>query len=1062
MRYQFAAGRLQIPFLPEDVSTPADGFTLNTRSLYLAVVGQNTGGVNLLSSVVGPVTVGVGESLEWNIPETARLAGEEWDSFVLGASLTSTPANFVQLGRVNGRSLLGGKEPLPLVLRLDRDTHFELSKVVATPDLLPAFPVHGMLRAVTSLSGSIFEYDALDNRAANGTTILVASVGRWILKPGNFSIHVDSTLDGGGCNRPISLIAATDLRTRRYSANGASGASRIFWLNNTSESEIAAGLRVGLTVDLDGVSQGAAFSGLLRVRFLGYANSNTGTLRTKFADGSDFPDIGLEKSYENRKTDLVLCDALLPGEAYALEVYPQFSSVQLNGGIPQNAVVRVAPFLFAQQGSFAEAGAALGDWIYPQDDRGWVVPDGGLSATSLKRSGMVQGREFLKVGPDTVHGFLPDLAGQQVVINGNGAIYRRAGVIDANERLRAIVSTASGVGTPSPWSQPTMVSGSDGLAVTCTYPSNGSKATIRGDYPDGIAGLSGKASLNAPLVTIYVQSGNEIRAFYGHVVMDSTTQTFNIGSWNDGEVLSALPMAPAPDFGLFEAVAVAVQPSGSGTFPQGQLRVCFAFDYDGSAISAISHEPSLGCVHVASMQLAEIERSAAHWATSISDVQVAAIAKSVSWQTRRTSKGHRIVYRPTSRRMADGVYTWLPQGKLASQPGRWEVDWHQEFIGLPFLDVPPPTGDREIVLFADANGVLRQRMPNNGGVLPLAGGGGAGAGGEFPRVGNLDELRQRATQDYAFVMLVESLKIFFYNPSSLWDDDNLEVIRPLNVPPDSPGRWEAYPSNLNRYSIKAALGIQAEVIQSEVVLVPVSLNAAVTAITPVPVDIGIQAFVDIDIMPLLDIISLVEVEVEVATRELQVVSSWSLNANPFVDAIGGYTLTPQGFNALLSDSVQLNDGVNGGFLSSSAPVYLAPYGFVMTLEFWIEDLTSTIVLAERVSASQSGQYEWQLRCEPSFLGRKLVLERYWFNEEFDVRVSRVNEIDGVVDLEQWHEISFEINPAGSYLAVDAFNNSESAPAYELLASLGYADMELRFGSQSGNELRLKNAAFSKY
>lgn len=678
MRYQFASGQQQLPFATENVVVSVGGTTTAPYSLYFAILGENPAGFNLLSDIVGPIAIPAGNTITVTVPNTARKTGEFWQSYIIAASTTSTPSSFVQLGKIAAIDTFGDPIPLPLSLEFNQDEDFQISAQIATPDELPDTPLHGTLRAITSLSSKVFEYDSTSSLPFNSTTVLGAIEGAWVYKPGSFSVYVEDTTDGGGCDRPLSEIPSTLLRAPRYTPSGAAGKKRIFWILNNSSVEIESGLRIKLTFSLDDVPQGSDIDGLIAYRFLGYADINTGLLRTEDSDGNEFPNLNIEKDYKSGKTDLILPDDLAPNEAYSFEIYPRFQAIEAQGNISNGSVLKAAIDLYEYAGTYSEIGQALGNWIYPTDMRGWIVPDTGLKAIALKRSGMIAASSFLKVGPTPLYGLQVNTADQQVAINGDGATYLRVGALQASEALRAIVSTVAGDGKPCAWSLPITADSNQSLNIICNYPSNGSTATIRANYPDtAIAGVTGKARLNPPLVTIFIRADGEIRKFTGFAVLDGSNQTFLIDDWASGEV-TELP-DPDPNFSLFAPSSAVPTATGVGTIPAGEIEACFCFTYTGSTITAISHRESDGCVHEAKLNLAEMESAAQAWSTSVDPSEIVNIPQGAiaPWQTRRTTAGKIIIYNPISTDMENGTTVWMPAWKNTGDPGRWEAEDYQ-------------------------------------------------------------------------------------------------------------------------------------------------------------------------------------------------------------------------------------------------------------------------------------------------------------------------------------------------------------------------------------------------
>lgn len=674
MYYQYGSGRSQLPFSASDIDIVPGGGTTTATTLYFALQGWNPAGVNLLSDIIGPITIGVGEKLEITVPEDARGDGEAWEAFVISAAPTNTPSAFVQLAKITAINGSGLPLDLPLTITLSSDSHFQLSAVVATVGAMPAAPVNGMLRRVTALGGQVFEfYDTLPWAAwpSNGQTVLPAVGGVWILKPGNFSSYVAQTTDAGGCDRALDQIADTLVRAPRYGLDG-EGVRRTLWIRNLSSEVIPAGTRVIFSCTVNDIPQP---DGLLWGAFLGYAAPSTGGLRLASIDGDDFPDIGVEKVLENRKTDFALPDDLEPGEAYAVQIFPSFTFAQLNGRAIAKGVVRIVPALGVQFGSYNEMGKALGDWIYPTDDKGWVVPRFSFSTLVLKRSGIVNARSFLGVGAATIGGLAANQANQLIAINGNGAVYR-VNTLGQGEALRAILSTEAGVTAACALSAGVTLGGGQGILITCTYPSNGTTATIRPDYPDAIAGLANKAELNPTSICLYVKIGSTLKRFPGRGFVDGVSQAFTLNDWDAGELIGSIPASSSADFGLFAPLAAVAVASGGGNFPAGTCQVAFAFEYDGYAVTKISHNIQQGCIPVPSLTLAEMEQSTRYWGSYVEMDDITAIPqdKVVAWQSRRTTGGIPIIFNPQSMRSADGVSTWLPSWIAADQPGRWEVD----------------------------------------------------------------------------------------------------------------------------------------------------------------------------------------------------------------------------------------------------------------------------------------------------------------------------------------------------------------------------------------------------
>jgi hypothetical protein len=658
MRSQFGSGRAQLPFASSSVTTAAGAATSQALTRYFAISGANPAGLTQLSPIVGPVALAAGQRVSIALAAALKLAGESWESIVISASTTSDPASFVQIARA----------AVGATVTLETDAQLALPVAVASAAALPSNPVGGMLRSIAS---QVFEFVPGSARPVS-SDVLGAVGGQWITRPGNFNTQITDTTAGGGCDRALDLVGSTPLRTPIYGVDGSDGAPRTFWLLNDDTTPIAAGTRVGISILLNGIPQTEAFAGLLQVRFLGYANPVTGNRRTIDADGDTFDWLDADRGIEPGKFDLRLPDALQPGEAFAFAVYPNFTAAALNGRVPAG-VLSIAPFLYVEAGRYSELGEVFGDRLFPQNDRGFVVPRTGLSLLALSRSGSIASRTFFDQAASEVYGLQPNTANQTIAINGNGAMYVRAGTLQAGEGKRAIASTEPGETVLSPWSPATVSAGS--LRATLAYPSDGTTAQIRANYPDAIAGLTGKAKLNAPNVRIYGKLSNDIRLLGTYALIDGSIQAIDLPSWAAAPA-ATLP-TPADDFGLFTPTSTAAAVTGAGDYPIG-VQIAYSFVYDDSTVTRISHSAIDGCVYTSRLSFDRIERSAEAWAEPTKTVvllrQVTAGERSPYQSRYLAEKGNPYRFDPESRESDDGDRAIRPNDIIAADAGRWIRD----------------------------------------------------------------------------------------------------------------------------------------------------------------------------------------------------------------------------------------------------------------------------------------------------------------------------------------------------------------------------------------------------
>jgi hypothetical protein len=592
------------------------------------------------------VTVPANKKLTITLPSGYKLAGEYWSSYTIAASTTNTLSTLVQLGKIKVTAT---------TIVFDTEEDFALSKIIADPSLLPSVPVHGQLRSIGSLSGNVFEYQSTPILAPNGTSVLSSiDGGVWVYRPGNFSAYVAVTTDAGGCDRAANLVVPTLLNTPIYDPASPTSAETTYWIVNTDTDPIAAGKRVGVAIAVDGIVDDTTYDGLLSVRFLGYSDINAGTRRTIDSTTATFPNLDALQAYTIAKSGLILPDDLDEDEAYTIALSPTFSTSA--GAIAETGgTLSAYPFLYDQINNYNAAAGAYGDRIYARYEVGTVLPLAGLSARVGKRLGIVGNYEF-EAPAAVVSGLTPN-ALQRLIINGNGAIAAKPSSYSpsASEAIRAIVSTESGYTAPTAY-QSVTVSGSQSVNVAIGYPSNGTTATIRANYPDRIAGSSGIAKFNAPFVSVFLRSGGVIKRFDGFVVSDGASQTFNISNWSAGTIVSALPTVAA-NFGLFAPTTVTPTTAASGNIPAGAIDVSVSFRYDGSAITKISHAPIDGCIFEASFTQAQIENSARSWGAPVAFTVIG------------LGEGDEIYWNAASTATADNTKYWQPS--WATGAGRW-------------------------------------------------------------------------------------------------------------------------------------------------------------------------------------------------------------------------------------------------------------------------------------------------------------------------------------------------------------------------------------------------------
>jgi hypothetical protein len=559
-----------------------------------------------LPSTIQQITWSNNQKIQITLP--ARVAGEDIHRILIAGAASNSAALLQPLAWWRGYTLtpLGdgyfeeAAATLPATIELTHNNHLALGATVADPPALAALTnlIDGMNRWVTSLA-QMFYYDAASAADANGTTVIASSgAGRWLpwIFPANFGVGsiTDITGQRGAWRDMRSLTDAEVLfPPPAYAMNGNRGNWVNYWVaNGTTESgtNIPAGQRISLEVSQNGFPKSQLFDKRLVAKVLGVVRLSNGTLSTSGITTA-------QTDYAYGQPVYTLEQDLAPGYAIALQVAPRFRQEELDGYLIASPV-EIKPYIMPQSGTYVTGYRLWGDVIYPLGDRRRVFPKVGATVRIGGGSGLVQRFEFeLKAAQDLALGGT-NLVNQKITVNSNGDVFNRGTATnEATEVTRAIVTMASGRSNASTQSAYLAATLNAALSVTVAYPS-----AIRSDYGDVIAGAGSSqgAALNAPFVVLYVQrqSDSQIREFVGNAVVPGASQVFTIASFTAGTLIGSIPAAVAGNFGFWasSAAPTVAANAGAGTLAADSYRVSWAFRYDGSTASSISHATANGCV----------------------------------------------------------------------------------------------------------------------------------------------------------------------------------------------------------------------------------------------------------------------------------------------------------------------------------------------------------------------------------------------------------------------------------------------------------------------------------
>jgi hypothetical protein len=690
-----------------NVTVSSGGELTSVSTVYFAFQLQNRIGFNkpFITSAIG---YSAGQKITITIPASVRQPGWDIHGFVISVSASNDPNSFIRITRVPGYQTGDGIEPqsvltaLPATIVLSKDSHITPAPNVPNLVGLPTGNnlLNGAIRWVTD-KAIFLEYRQDSVAEPNETSVFEAPDGGNWHRTGTAGIPVEDTTQGNGCNREIDIIAINDtlIKTPPYDANSPSGNKILpgwgitYWLINDYEEDIGsplpAGIRFGMSLELEGQKSPDLLAGLFMIEFLGYVRYSDGSLKTTYtSDDSPFPLVGGMIPYVQRKSNLATPEQLPPGWAIAIRIRPYFHVAELNNLAPPGAQFTGYPFIYPQSGDYNPIGKLLPDGIvFALGDNYRVVAGTGLSVDILPGIALMPDSYDFPMQPRrNIAGLEEDTEGQQIIVNGNGAALLKPASYQKtdSEAIRAIIGTKIGTSAVGDWSAYKPVPTEKAMTVTLNYPCDSQgRGTIRDNYPDVIAGNK-KGAFNPSSVTIYVQrqSTGQIRAYSGIGVLAAPTQVANATNWLDGVVVTTIPVNTDSSFSLYAPKSADFEATeDGGDFPTDSYRVCYKFEYNGTRVTSISHA-SPPCIAEWDGSFSDILSIIKSWGIALSPLQSPRSItenQTFDFQTRRYGNDY-IVYEPASTVSDNSVSVWKPTWLGEGRAGRWILDSVREFV----------------------------------------------------------------------------------------------------------------------------------------------------------------------------------------------------------------------------------------------------------------------------------------------------------------------------------------------------------------------------------------------
>ena len=616
MLSQYGSFRQQLAAADWNLSVMSGGDLTSNDTIEFFIQSHNRVGLNKLSTGKS-ITTGTGSKIRLTINASAIASGEDTFKFVISARRgLDTPK---QIAEIYVRELDQYTfKQLPINIDFTKPAH--VSTNLAQALSVGNDRINGQIRIVEGVS---YRYDTMATAGA-----FQSSPGYWVIDSRAGIVNVDNTRGQYGADQrtstanlviPSRLSTEGDIRTEPI----------VFWWSNNLESNLGnfspSGMGLNLRIYLNGsltnsqnIPYGNLFSNLITIRFLGYVNVATGIINTSLQD------VNVEKQWTPAASGITLPANLDPGYAAAYAISVEFSGDLLATMISTGGTVGIELTRESTPGVYEPSTGVLGDSVL---EGLHVLPEQMLPGVATLANYRVTYRT-----PSFFIGLEPDTANQKVVITNSptGLARVRQGDLANGQYLRAIVGTVPGTQIISQFSSIQGISTNNSIDLTLNYPVNSTNglATVRGDYPDIVAG-NNQATFNVPEVIIYLHDTSDDTYYQlpPIAVIAGASQQITISNLNNATEISTndLPSSSS-NFGLFGYLNPTIAVSGVlGNFSFTLFRVAIAYHYpeDNLAITSVSHAASQGCLPQVRSSLVDSLENNLYWLTPAATVAIA-------------------------------------------------------------------------------------------------------------------------------------------------------------------------------------------------------------------------------------------------------------------------------------------------------------------------------------------------------------------------------------------------------------------------------------------------------
>jgi hypothetical protein len=613
---QYGSFRQQLAAADWNLSVMSGGELTSNDTIEFFVQAHNRVGLNKLSTGKS-ITTGTGSKIRLTINSLAIASGEDTFKFVISARRgLDTPKQIAEIYIRESNQYTFKQLPISLDFTKPAHVSTNLTQALSTGN----DRINGQIRIVEGVS---YRYDSLATTGA-----FQSSPGYWVIDSRAGIVNIINTKGQYGADQrtstanlviPAKLNTEGDIKTEPI----------VFWWSNNLDSNLGnfspAGMGLNLKIYLNGaltnsqnIPYANLFSNLITIRFLGYVNLATGVIN------ASLPDVNVEKQWTPTASGITLPANLDPGYAAAYAISVEFSGDLLDTMIATAGTVGIELTREPTPGVYEPSTGVLGDSVL---EGLYVLPEQMLPGVATLANYRVTYRT-----PSFFIGLEPDAANQKVVITNSptGLARVRQGDLANGQYLRAIVGTLPGTQTISSFSSIQGISPNNSIELTINYPVNSTNglATVRGDYPDVVAG-NNQATFNVPEIIIYLHdTANNIYYKLPSIpVIAGASQQITISNLNNATQINSnnLPSSSS-SFGLFGYLSPTIAVSGVlGNFSFTLFRLAIAYHYpeDNLAITSVSHAASQGCLPQVRSALVDSLENNLYWLTPAATVAIA-------------------------------------------------------------------------------------------------------------------------------------------------------------------------------------------------------------------------------------------------------------------------------------------------------------------------------------------------------------------------------------------------------------------------------------------------------